>query len=117
MKTQIDILVIDDEPSINRVVVKVCKAEGMSIIAANNAADALHNLERHTFQLVLCDIMMHGLDGFGFLEKLAQLGIQTPVIMMTGYSTMENAVRSLASTGWNDLHPPQCRLPEYGRAL
>jgi CheY-like chemotaxis protein len=105
MKTQYDILVIDDEPAITRVVVKVCKAEGMSIIAADNATDALRSLEEHTFRLVLCDIMMHGLDGFQFLEELAQRGIQTPVVMMTGYSTMENAVRSLASTGTVDYIP------------
>ncbi len=54
---------------------------------------------------MLCDIMMHGLDGFQFLEELVRRGINTPVVMMTGYSTVENAVKSLSSTGAVDYIP------------
>lgn len=100
-----DILVIDDEPTITQVVVKVCNAEGLTVTAANDVTEALECLEGCNFRLALCDIMMHGLDGFQFLEELAERGIHTPVVMMTGYSTMENAVKSLASTGAVDYIP------------
>jgi CheY-like chemotaxis protein len=79
MSTPTDILVIDDEPTITQVVVKVCRAEGMTVTAANDASEALHCLESDSFRLALCDIMMHGLDGFQFLEELANRGIQLPV--------------------------------------
>jgi DNA-binding response OmpR family regulator len=94
-----DILVIDDEPMVTQAVVKVCREEGMTVTAADNASAGLRCLDESTFRLVLCDIMMHDLDGFHFLEELARKGIQTPVVMMTGYSTVENAVRSLSSVG------------------
>ena len=94
-----DILVVDDELAVTQAVVKVCGAEGMPVTAANDASEALRYLERSTFRLVLCDIMMSGLDGFELLAELARKGIQTPVVMMTGYSTVENAVRSLSATG------------------
>jgi CheY-like chemotaxis protein/glycine cleavage system H lipoate-binding protein len=94
-----DILVIDDELTVTQAVVKVCSAEGMTVAAAGNASEALRLLEDSKFRLVLCDIMMSELDGFQFLEELDRRGIQTPVVMMTGYSTVENAVRSLTSTG------------------
>jgi len=94
-----DILVVDDEPTVTQAVVKVCGAEGMTVMAVDQAPKALQCLEENRFRLVLCDIMMHQMDGFQFLEELARRGIQTPVIMMTGYSTVENAVRSLSSTG------------------
>lgn len=100
-----DILVIDDEPTITQVVVKVCSAEGLTVTAANDASEALKCLEGCDFRLALCDIMMHGLDGFQFLEELDQRGIHTPVVMMTGYSTMENAVKSLTATGTVDYIP------------
>ena len=100
-----DILVIDDEPTITRAVVKICGAEGMTITAAGYASEALRCLEQGQFRLVLCDIMMPEIDGFGFLEELAQRGIHTPVVMMTGYSTVENAVKSLSSTGAVDYIP------------
>jgi len=105
MKQIQDILVIDDEPTVTQVVVKVCSSEGMTISAANHAFDALRCLEEGEFRLILCDIMMPELSGFQFLGELSKRGIQTPVIMMTGYSTVENAVKSLTSTGAVDYIP------------
>jgi len=97
MSTQRDILVVEDEPMVIQAVIMVCGDEGMSVTAAESAVEALRHLQESTFRLILCDIMMQGLDGFQFLDQLAQRGIHTPVVMMTGYSTVENAVRSLAS--------------------
>ena len=100
-----DILVIDDEPTITQAVVKDLQRGRDDHLAADHASEALRYLEEHEFRLMLCDIMMHGLDGFQFLEELARRGIHTPVVMMTGYSTMENAVKSLSSTGAVDYIP------------
>ncbi len=94
-----DILVIDDEPMVTQAVVKVCRAEGMTVTAVDSACRALRCLQENKFRLVLCDIMMHELDGFQFIEELVRRGIQTPVVMMTGYSTVEIAVKSLSATG------------------
>jgi len=107
-----DILVIDDEPTITQAVVKICSSEGMTIDAVDCAAEALRRLEEGEFRLVLCDIMMHELDGFQFLEELVQRGIHTPVVMMTGYSTVENAVKSLSSTGAIDYIPKPFTIDE-----
>jgi CheY-like chemotaxis protein/glycine cleavage system H lipoate-binding protein len=96
MKTRQDILVIEDETAVAGAVVMVCDDEGMSVTAVESATAALDLLERTDFRLALCDIMMQGMDGFGFLEQLEQRGLQLPVVMMTGYSTMENAVKSLS---------------------
>jgi CheY-like chemotaxis protein/glycine cleavage system H lipoate-binding protein len=96
MTAQRDILVIEDEPMVTRAVELVCEDDGLSVTAVESATGALQHLEEHQFRLILCDIMMQELDGFGFLQELDRRGIQTPVIMMTGYSTVENAVRSLA---------------------
>ena len=96
MKTVHDILVIEDESMVTDAVVKVCGAEGLKVTAVDQAHEALRCLRKNEFRLVLCDIMMQGLDGFQFLEELDQMGIRTPVVMMTGYATVENAVKSLA---------------------
>ena len=100
-----DILVIDDEPTVTHAVAKICSAEGMTVATAEHAAVALRCLEENTFRLMLCDIMMPELNGFQFLEELARRGIRTPVVMMTGYSTVENAIKSLTSTGAVDYIP------------
>lgn len=96
MSSQRDILIIEDEPSVSRAVEMVCDEEGMSVTAVDNATSALEILERTEFRLAICDIMMQGMDGFGFLEALDNRGHSVPVVMMTGFSTMENAVKSLA---------------------
>jgi CheY-like chemotaxis protein/glycine cleavage system H lipoate-binding protein len=100
-----DILVIDDEPTVTHAVAKICSAEGMTVSTAEHATVALRCFEENTFRLMLCDIMMPELNGFQFLEELARRGIQTPVVMMTGYSTVENAIKSLTSTGAVDYIP------------
>ena len=100
-----DILVIDDEPTVTRAVAKICGAEGMTVSVAGHASEALRCLEEKKFRLMLCDIMMPELNGFQFLEELAHRGIQTPVVMMTGFSTVENAVKSMSSTGAVDYIP------------
>jgi len=105
MKPLKDILVIDDEPMVTRAVQKICGSEGMTVCAAGLASEALQNLEDSKFRLMLCDIMMPELNGFQFLEELSKRGIHTPVVMMTGYSTVENAVRSLTATGAVDYIP------------
>lgn len=100
-----DILVIDDERTVTQAVAKICGAEGMTVLTAGHASTALEHLADNVFRLMLCDIMMPELNGFQFLEELVHRGITTPVIMMTGYSTVENAVKSLTSTGAVDYIP------------
>jgi len=97
MSPQRDILVIEDEPVVTQAVVMVCSEEGMTVTALDSAAEALRSLREKPFRLVLCDVMMQGMDGFQFLAALDRNGIQTPVVMMTGYSTVENALKSLSA--------------------
>jgi CheY-like chemotaxis protein/glycine cleavage system H lipoate-binding protein len=101
-----DILVVDDEPMVTQAVVMVCGAEGMSVTSVDNAAEALRILQGGRYRLALCDIMMQGLDGFQFLAELARNGVPVPVVMMTGYSTVENAVRSLRAGAVDYLPKP-----------
>lgn len=95
MSKQSDVLIIDDEQVVIDAVVKICSAEGLKMDSAIDARIALNKLEKNTYRLIICDIMMPELDGFQFLEELLDAKINTPVIMTTGYSTVENAVRSL----------------------
>ncbi|MCX5762754.1 MAG: response regulator [Gemmatimonadetes bacterium] len=97
MKADRDILVVDDEDVITHAVVRVCEAEGLSVDVAASATDATVRLAQRTYRLIICDVMMADVDGFEFLADLVQRQIRTPVIMSTGMSTMENAVKSLYS--------------------
>ncbi|MBI2787146.1 MAG: response regulator [Elusimicrobia bacterium] len=95
MKNQRDILVIDDEPVITRAVSRICAEEGLTVDAADSGSAALDMLNVRSYRLILCDIMMTDLDGFAFLKEAARRELRIPVVMATGYATLENAVRSL----------------------
>jgi DNA-binding response OmpR family regulator len=95
MSKVVDILVIDDEQVVREGVCRVCEAAGLSIEAAADAASGLERLHKSAYRLVLCDVMLPELDGFHILRAMKQEGITTPVIMITGCSTLQNAVNAL----------------------
>lgn len=89
------ILVIDDEEVILNAVSRIATAEGLIVDSENNATSALKKVNQKGYSLILCDIMMPQVDGFMFLDEIQRKNITVPVIMITGYSTVENAVKSL----------------------
>ena len=90
-----DILVVDDEQVVIDAVVKICSSENFTVDSAIDAKEALQKFAKNNYKLIVCDIMMPGIDGFGFLDELHKRKISSQVIMTTGYSTVENAVKSL----------------------
>lgn len=101
-----DLLVIDDEPVVLDAVVRVCGAHGISVDVAPDSHAGLHRLQANRYRLVLCDIMMPDLDGFQLLSRVLEQTRDTPVVMTTGYSTIEHAVRSLGSGAIGYLPKP-----------
>jgi FixJ family two-component response regulator/glycine cleavage system H lipoate-binding protein len=90
-----DILVIDDEQVIVDAVIKICSLESYSAEAVLSVKHALEKIHKHKYSIIICDIMMPDGDGFQVLNELQINNIGIPLIMMTGYSTVENAVNSL----------------------
>lgn len=95
MAKQFDILVVDDESVIINAVDKICSAEGLKVDTSPDAGGALAKVEKNSYRLIISDIMMPDIDGFQFLDTLLKMKINTPVIITTGFSTVENAVKSL----------------------
>jgi len=96
MKTMSDILAIDDEAVVLEGLQRICASEGLSVDTASSAREGMQRLDSGSYRLVICDIMLGDLDGFAFLAALRLRPSHPPVIMTTGYSTVENAVRSLS---------------------
>ena len=116
MKRDEKILVIDDEQVILDAVSRIAEAEGFDVDSANEAATALNQISQKQFSLILCDIMMPLMDGFTFLDEIHKRKISTPVIMITGYSTVENAVKSLFK-GAVDFVPKPFTFEELNSAI
>ncbi|HHJ53504.1 MAG TPA: response regulator [Caldithrix abyssi] len=106
MAKEYDILAIDDEQVILDSIVKICALEGWSVDTAPDAKIALKKMEQHRYKLFISDIMMPEMDGFEFLEYVNRRELQSPVIMTTGFSTVENAVKSLYNGAIDFLPKP-----------
>jgi CheY-like chemotaxis protein len=95
MKKETNILIIDDEQVILDAVSKIASSEGWDVDAVLSVKDGLIKLKSNKYSLILSDIMMPEINGFQLLEELYERKIDIPVIMITGFSTVENAVKSL----------------------
>src|SRR3954463_12032957 len=89
-------LVVDDEPSVRRSLVRMLRAQGFNCYEAGTGVEALGVLERiGEAPLVISDMRMPGLDGVGLLEALRQRYPDTSVIMLTGMTETTTAVDCL----------------------
>lgn len=77
------ILVVDDDESILDVVLLTLEFEGFQTRSASDGAQALEILERDNPALVLLDMRMPVMDGWGFARAIAERGIDVPIIVMT----------------------------------
>ncbi|MBL7996760.1 response regulator [bacterium] len=89
------ILVIDDEQVIIDAVTKICSLENHQVDFALGVRSAIDKISQSYYSIIICDIMMPDGDGFQILDELRNRNVDSALIMMTGYSTVENAVNSL----------------------
>jgi YesN/AraC family two-component response regulator len=95
MSKTADILVIDDEQVIIDGLIKICSLENYTVDSALNVQSAVEKISKNRYPIIVCDIMMPDGDGFQILDELRNQNSDSALIMMTGYSTVENAVNSL----------------------
>ena len=89
------ILYVDDEPAIGLILEDTLERAGHSAVGAHNVPEALQALAKGNIDLIISDYRMPGLTGLEFLELLQQEGYDVPLIMLTGYATIEHAVAAI----------------------
>ncbi|MBA7540193.1 Regulatory protein AtoC [subsurface metagenome] len=89
------VLVIDDEQNIRRMLTRVLSPEGFIIKEAINGLEALKRLEEENYSLVLLDLRMPVLNGIDTLKKIREYDINLPVIMMSAYGSIPEAVEAM----------------------
>ncbi|MEJ2055288.1 MAG: response regulator [Calditrichaceae bacterium] len=95
MNEKAKILAIDDEQVIIESMVRLLSAEGLKVDTTLSTQEALTKIDHNKYQLIVTDLMMPDVDGFQLLDELHKRNLHIPIIVMTGYSTVENAVKSL----------------------
>jgi DNA-binding NtrC family response regulator len=106
MEEDARILVVDDEVGMCDFLRYLLEGEGYAVDDANSAAEALAKLTEGTYQLVLADIKMPGIDGLEMLRQIKELDESIVVIVMTGYSSLETAIKAIKYNAHNYLTKP-----------
>lgn len=86
------ILVVDDEADMRMALGNVLNRGGHQVFEAADGPTALHFLETEGAELVLLDMRLPGMDGVQILRRFRERDMETPVIMVTGYGSLESAV-------------------------
>lgn len=89
------LLVVEDEDIMRITIIDHLSQHGWQVDEANNGLDALKLVENNSYDLIISDIRMPGLDGEKLLTKVKQLAPRTEVILMTAHGNSENAVACL----------------------
>ncbi len=89
------ILLVDDEEIVLETVGDDLREAGFDVTEAHNGVEGLLHIEERKFDLVISDLIMDGMDGFGVLRAVKKISPETPVIIITGYPSAENAKKAL----------------------
>jgi CheY-like chemotaxis protein len=91
------ILVVDDDPTILATVSETLDLEGYAVVTATNGAEALAAVERDRPSVVLLDMRMPVLDGWGFIGALRERGISLTVVVMTAAADARRWAREIGA--------------------
>ena len=89
------LLVVDDDHAFRISTAALLRGDGHDVEVAADATAAVQALRERRFDLVLLDLRMPGIDGIQLVETLRIWGEQVPVLMISGYGTVDSAVRAL----------------------
>lgn len=115
--TLASILVVDDEKTIRTVITEALRREGYVALPASNADEALQVCEQNQFDLALIDLKMPGqMDGIGLLQEIRRRWPTMPVIVLTGYGTLDSAIAAMRN-GAVDYIPKPADLPQIIQSI
>ena len=89
------ILVVEDNPNWRQLLARILRSEGYEVIESEDGEDALHLLEQHPLNLVITDLALPKMTGFGLLTYIRRHLPRLPVILVTAYLSPKVAINIL----------------------
>lgn len=102
------VLIVDDDISVLESTAELLTGYGFSVISCEKAGDAITKLKENEnrVDVVLSDIRMPGVSGIELLEKIRDLNISVPVILMTGYAELDVAISAMGIGAFDFIIKP-----------
>jgi two-component system, NtrC family, response regulator AtoC len=114
------ILIVDDDEGVRQVLGQALNESGYQVAAADSGEKAVATLRESSFDLIILDMVLPRVDGLEVLKEISALRPETPVVMITGYASVETAIKAM-KMGAVDYVVKPFRMEEVdlvvGRAL
>jgi two-component system response regulator FixJ len=98
--------VVDDDAAVRRALVRLLRSEGLVAVAYETALAVLNAAPSLSSGCILLDLQMPGMDGLELLARLGELGIELPVIVVTGHGDVPTAVRAMKAGAVDFIEKP-----------
>jgi len=105
-KSEIGILLVDDELIVRESLGKWFREDGFRVDVAENAAAALRKLQGGSWNIMLVDIRMPGMDGIELLQRVRETNKEVVVIIITAFATVDTAVKALKEGAYDYITKP-----------
>ena len=106
MKTNISLLIVDDEMSVRDSLFNWFIEDGYQVECASDAKEALKKIESGHFDIILADIKMPGMDGLEMHRRIKAINSETIVIIMTAFASVDTAVQALKDGAFDYVTKP-----------
>ena len=100
------ILVVDDDVELADTLTDYLSEQGYSTTKAYSGNEALNLLRERDFNLVVTDLKMPEIDGMDLLQLVKQIDRKVPVVLITGYGTIETAVQAIKLGAYDFIQKP-----------
>ncbi len=100
------ILIIDDERSIRNSLKEILVDEGYDVDVAENGAQGCAMVDKEKYSVIFCDIKMPEMDGMEVLDKFAEMGVDSAVIMISGHGDIDTAVECIKKGAFDFIQKP-----------
>jgi len=100
------VLVIDDEENLRHYLQLILGEAGYQVAIAQDGKEALEKMQRHAWDIILCDIKMPTMDGMALLKAAKEKGLEGTIIMMSAYGTVDTAVEAMKIGAYDYVSKP-----------
>src|SRR5688500_7250229 len=100
------ILIVDDEPGVRSSLSGVLRDEGFEVEASASGEECLDRAARTTYDVIVLDVWLPGVDGLMTLQRLRERKIDAQVVMISGHGNIESAVRAIKMGAYDFIEKP-----------
>lgn len=116
MSDPCSLLLIDDDDEFREIVARRFARRGISVVEASSGESALAAVEQQTFDVVLTDRSLHGLDALELIPEMKRIQPSVRILVLSGYANPESAAQALAM-GVSEYLTKPCSLADMERAV